>query len=90
MQPSDIVSDIDSDLNPYIGVPDIVSDIDTDIRNVMPDVEVSNYDIGLIIRAPLISVLISEAWCSYIGVYPISESPISGHKTTISDMGRGR
>ncbi len=33
---SDIVSDIDSDLNPDIGLPDIVSDIasDADIGNV--------------------------------------------------------
>jgi hypothetical protein len=50
-------------LNPDIGVPDIVSDSDVDtdwdIGNVMPDsdIEVSNYDI----RAPLVSVLISEA-----------------------------
>jgi hypothetical protein len=62
-------------LNPDIGVPDIVSDIDTDIGNVMPDIKVSNYDIG----APPISVLISEAWCSDIRVNycdPISEIPI--------------
>ncbi len=66
---SDIVSYIasDSDLNPDIGVPDIVSDIDTNIGNVMPDIKVLNYDIG----APLISVLILEAWCSNIRVYPI-------------------
>jgi hypothetical protein len=48
----------------------------------MPDIEVLNYDI----RAPPISVLISEAWCFDIGVYPISESPISDHKTTISEF----
>jgi len=72
-------------LNSDIGVPDIVSDIDTDIGNVMPDIEVSNHDIG----APPISVLKSEAWCSDIGVYycdPISDLPISGHKTTISEF----
>ncbi len=58
---SDIVSDIDSDLNPNIRVPGIVSDIDTYIGNVMPDIEVSNYDL----RAPPIL----GAWCSDIGVY---------------------
>jgi hypothetical protein len=42
--------------------------IDTDIGNVimMPDIEVSNYDIG----APPISGSISGAWCPDIGVCP--------------------
>jgi hypothetical protein len=64
MGTSVIVSDIDSDLNPDIRVSNIVSDTDTDIGNVMPDIEVSNYDIG----APPISGSISGPWCSDIGV----------------------
>jgi hypothetical protein len=41
----------------------------------MPDIEVSNYDMG----APPILGSISEAWCSDIGVChsdPISDIPI--------------